>query len=180
MAVIGVTATVVPAAVAGLTADTTYILQNQGEVSVYIDTGNSVPADTYSQASAGTAAIDLAAGYMIGDAVLHVDTVAGAAMTPGQHFRIAGDNTNYRVLKGEVAIGEEGDISIAPALTMDVADDAVITFYDFETAAGIEIPPRRSHGDGLTLHSVKPTASESVYVWTSAGSAKVRLAEAIS
>lgn len=93
MAVIGVDVTEVPTEVAGLDDDTIYIVQNQGEVSIYVDTGSVAPADS--------------------------------------------------------------------------------------AAEGIEIAPRLSKGSDWRPHTVKPTATDNVYMWTKSGVAHVALAEAI-
>ena len=48
MAVIGVTVTDTPTEVAGLVDGKAYILQNQGEVSVFVDTGSAAPLNSSS------------------------------------------------------------------------------------------------------------------------------------
>lgn len=81
-------------------------------------------------AGGGTAAVNLAAGYAIGDTEMQIDAVAMEAIGVRTYFRIAGDNTNYQVVEGSFAIGGMGAIKFTPGLAAAAADDAVITLYD--------------------------------------------------
>lgn len=74
-----------------------------------------------------TGAVNLSAGYAAGTTTMTVDGLS-AAIANGTWFTVAGDNTPLRVVS-TVGAGTPTSITFTPALTYDVANDAVITLY---------------------------------------------------
>ena len=72
-------------------------------------------------------AIDLLAGYSIGDTTVHIDAVTdGGTATAGDILSITGDSQKYAITTGVTFTGGEGDCVITPPLAADVANDVVV------------------------------------------------------
>jgi len=70
--------------------------------------------------------VDLAAGYQVGDTVIHVDT-AGSALVVGQYITIADEGVPHLVTALGSLATEDIDVTFTPGLRKVVADDAVVT-----------------------------------------------------
>lgn len=70
--------------------------------------------------------VDLAAGYLAGTTVIHVDT-AGSALEVGQYITIAGDGVPHLITALGSLSTEDIDVTISPPLRGTVADNAVVT-----------------------------------------------------
>lgn len=73
-------------------------------------------------------AVNLVAGYNIGDTTMVVDTIDGIIPT-GTMFTVTGDNTEYEVLSHTETSGDTTSITFTPGLVAAATDNAVITFH---------------------------------------------------
>lgn len=73
-------------------------------------------------------AVNKASGYSIGNTVMAIDGFVGAVAT-GDKFLITGQTTIYNITGHSEILGNTVSVTFTPALTADVLDNAVITFY---------------------------------------------------
>jgi len=80
-------------------------------------------------ATASTALVDNAAGYVAGETVVHVDT-AGSSLVVGQWLKIAGDDIVHQITALGTLVTQDIDVTVSPALKRAVADNAAVTVYE--------------------------------------------------
>lgn len=98
-----------------------------------LDIHNTAQVKAHTKGTGASYAVDLAAGYDVGDTAVHIDTGTGTVLA-GDVATFAGDTNKYLVTTGCTGDGDSDIVLASPGLRADLADNAALTVGNSYTA----------------------------------------------